>query len=92
MAETTAHEAELTRQEAATFLRSIADELASGRSKIRVGIGNKEVELSPPERISAAAVVTERSRRLRKDTEELQLVFDWYPTKETAAAPEDESG
>lgn len=90
MAETTAHEAELTRQEAAAFLRSVADELASGRSKITVGIGNKEVTLSPPERIDVSAVVTEQSRRLRKDTEELQLVFDWHPTRETATA-EDES-
>ncbi|WP_262178903.1 amphi-Trp domain-containing protein [Haloarcula laminariae] len=89
MADTTTHETELTRAETAEFLRSIADELDAGRDRIRVAVGNKRVQLSPPERIAAEATVTERSRRLRKDVEELDLHFRWTPTKATAEAAAD---
>ena len=86
MADTTSHETELTRAETAQFLRSIADELDADKDRIRVAVGNKRVQLSPPERIATAATVTERSRRLRKDVEELELRLRWTPTKATAEA------
>lgn len=84
MAETTTHSKEMTRQEAAEFLRSIADELDSGRDAVEITVGNKGVKLSPPDTISTEATVTERSRRLRKDVEEMSLEFTWNPTKATA--------
>ena len=86
MADTTSHETKLTRAETAEFLRSIADELDAEKDRIRIAIGNKRVRLSPPERIATEATVTERSRRLRKDVEELELRFKWTPTKATAEA------
>lgn len=86
MADTTSHETELTRAETAAFLRAIADELDADTERIRVAIGNKRVRLSPPERIAAEATVTERSRRFRKDVEELELRFRWTPAKATAEA------
>jgi amphi-Trp domain-containing protein len=89
MADTTTHETELTRAETAEFLRSIAEELDSDRERVRVAIGNKNVRLSPPERISTEATVRERSRRLRKDVEELELQFSWTPTKATTEAATD---
>lgn len=89
MADTTSHETQLTRAETAEFLRSIADELDAERERIRVAIGNKRVQLSPPDRIAAEATVTERSRRLRKDVEELELRFKWTPTKATTEAAAD---
>jgi len=89
MADTTSHETQLTRAETAQFLRSIADELDADKERIRVAIGNKRVQLSPPERIATEATVTERSRRLRKDVEELELRFTWTPTKATAEAAAD---
>jgi len=89
MADTTSHETELTRAETAEFLRAIADELDAERDRIRVAVGNKRVQLSPPERIATEATVTERSRRLRKDVEELELRFKWTPTKATAEAAAD---
>ncbi len=89
MADTTSHETELTRAETAEFLRSIADELDAESARIQVDIGNKQVRLSPPERIATEATVTERSRRLRKDIEELELRFRWTPTKATAEAAAD---
>lgn len=84
MAETTAHSAEWTRAETAEFLRGLADELDSSSGRVRVPIGNKDVQLSPPDSIDAEAAVTERSRRIRKDTEQLALTFKWNPTKDTA--------
>lgn len=92
MAETTSHDEEMTREEAAAFLRSIADELDSGRGIIEIPIGNKGVKLSPPNAIDAEATVSERSRRLRKDVEELSLEFAWNPAKDTVESePESEA-
>lgn len=86
MAETTTEETSMTRTEAARFLRSIADGLDSGDPRVRVPVGNKEVQLSPPETVNVETTVIERSRRLRKDVEELILAFDWSPTRDTAEA------
>ncbi|WP_122090596.1 amphi-Trp domain-containing protein [Halalkalicoccus subterraneus] len=83
MAETTSHDEELSRKEAAAFLRSVADELDSGQEVIEVPIGNKGVRLSPSDVIDTEATVTERSRRLRKDIEELSIEFTWNPTAAT---------
>ena len=84
MANTTSHETELSRAETAAFLRDIADELDSDRDGVRIDVGNKQVRLSPPEQIATEATVTERSRRLRKDVEELELRFTWTPVRGTA--------
>lgn len=93
MADTTSHDEETTREEAAAFLRSIADELDSGRGVIEVPIGNKGVKLSPPDTIDTEATVTERSRRLRKDVEELSIEFAWNPAEDTVESePESEAG
>lgn len=100
MAETTTDERTTTRTEAAALLRSIADELDSGRRVVSIPLGNKNVDLSPPDSFDSTASVTERSRRLRKDTEELSLTFKWNPTEaatepgtagESAADPPGES-
>lgn len=88
MAETTSHETEWTRAETAAFLRALADGLEA-EGDLRVSIGNKNVELSPADSIETAATVTERSRRFRKDVEEIDLRFKWYPTEATAEAAAD---
>lgn len=84
MAETTTHSTEMTREEMADYLRSIADGLGSGSGSVRVPVGNKAVHLSPSDSIESEATVTERSRRLRKDTEEMVLRFKWNPVEDTA--------
>lgn len=84
MAETTTNETKMTRAEAATLLRSIADQLDSDWGVVSIPVGNKHVELSPPGSVDSKATVTERSRRFRKDVEELALTFRWNPTGETA--------
>jgi len=89
MAETTTHSAELTRAEMAARLRSIADELDSERGTVRIPVGNKEVRVSPSDDIDSETTVTERSRRLRKNTEELALTLKWNPTGDTAESNPD---
>ena len=84
MAETTTDETKLTRAEAATFLRTIADELDADSRTVGIPVGNKEIRLSPPETINLETTITERSRRLRKDTEEVAITFDWNPVRDTA--------
>lgn len=92
MAETTTDETELSRSEAAAYLRSIADELDAGDRAVDIPVGNKEIRLSPPDRFEAETSITERSRRLRKDTEELAIRFKWNPTGDTAESdPESET-
>lgn len=97
MAETTTDRREMSRQEVAALLRSIADELDTNRDRVSIPVGNKEVQLSPPETIQTEATVTERARRLRKDVEELSLEFSWNPAADTVsedaeAEPEQEPG
>lgn len=89
MAETTSQKDEMTRDETAEFLRSVADELDSDRGIVRVQIGNKEVQLSPPETIDTETTVTERSRRIRKDVEQLDLEFKWNPARDTVRSGDD---
>lgn len=96
MAETTTHDTSMTREETAEFLRSIADELDSGRDVVAIPVGNKEIHLSPPESIDTETTITERSRRLRKNVEEMALEFRWNPAKDTTEStgesePEPES-
>lgn len=89
MAETTTDETELSRSEAAAYLRSIADELDAGGRTVDIPVGNKEIRLSPPDRFEAETSITERSRRLREDTEELAIRFKWNPTRDTAESETD---
>lgn len=83
MADVTTHDERMTREDVADVLRSIADEMDSGRGDARIPVGNKEVRTRPSDDIDAEVTVTERSRRLRKDVEELDLAFSWNPTRQS---------
>ncbi|WP_284014464.1 amphi-Trp domain-containing protein [Halobaculum litoreum] len=89
MAETTTHTRELSRTETAAYLRRIADELDSDAETVRVPVGNKSVRLSPPDRLAGEVTVIERSRRLRRDVELLELAFEWTPSKRARNRGED---
>lgn len=89
MAETTTDETKLTRAEAATFLRTVADQLDSDSRTVEIPVGNKEIRLSPPETIDQETTITERSRRLRKDTEEVAITFNWNPSRDTAESDDE---
>lgn len=90
MAQTTSHDTTLSRQEAADYLRSIADGLDGGPGSMVIPVGNKDVRLSPPERIDAETTVTERSRRIRKDVEEVTIEFRWNPVEGVDESEPDE--
>ncbi|MFW6376377.1 MAG: amphi-Trp domain-containing protein [archaeon] len=84
MAERTTYDAEMTREELAEYLHSLADELNDEGGTVSIPLGNKRVRVSPSDSIDSEVTVTERSRRLRKDTEELALTFSWHPDRDTA--------
>lgn len=90
MAEMTSHDEEMSRSEAASMLRSMADELDSESGVVSLPVGNKSVHLSPPETIGTEVRVNERSRRLRKDVESVAIEFEWHPTKATAESDSDD--
>lgn len=81
MAETTEFEEEMSREEIANYLRSIAEEFDHGEAA-SVRIGNKQVQLQPANSVSCRGKVTERSRLIGSDREELDLTISWTPTKD----------
>lgn len=89
MAETTTNESKLSRSAAASYLRSVAEELEQTGRTIEVPVGNKSIELSPPERVRLETTVSERSRSLRKDVEEVSFTFTWNPSSENTRAGEE---
>lgn len=91
MAETTTNESKLSRSDAASYLRDVADELEQSGRTIQVPVGNKNIELSPPEEVRLETTVSERSRSLRKDVEEVSFTFTWNPSGDnTRGEPETE--
>lgn len=82
MAETTTNESKLSRSDAASYLREVADELEQSGRTIEVPVGNKNIELSPPEEVRMETTVSERSRSLRKDVEEVTFTFTWNPSSD----------
>ena len=82
MAEKTQHEAELSRQEAAEYLRSLSTELADEGSPWTIEVGNKQVEMRPPSTVTVDTAVTERSRLLGDDVATATFEFRWKQEKE----------
>ncbi|EMA42571.1 amphi-Trp domain-containing protein [Halobiforma nitratireducens] len=76
MAETTTHEEELSRDEAADLLQEIARELR-GNGPADVRIGNKTLTLQPSTALEYAVEVEERSPMLGGDREELTVSVNW---------------
>lgn len=80
MAQTTEFDDEMSREEAADYLRSVADEL-DREDGASVQLGNKRVEVRPPESIRCKGKLTERSRLLGSDREELTVTLSWKASK-----------
>lgn len=79
MVEKTLNEEEFTREQAADRLEQLADELRAGQMNVQVG--NKTVELSPPESIAFEIGVRERSSILRGNHETVSIKLDWKPER-----------
>ena len=79
MAERTTADETMTRTELATYLTNLGSEFESGGEEIDVTVGNKTVELSPPENVAVSVDVVERSSRLRGNSETVTIELNWKP-------------
>lgn len=76
MSETTTHEADVSREEAADQLQELARELRSdGAAEVQVG--NKTLTLSPSSMVEYAIEVGERSPMIGGQKEEVTVTLSW---------------
>ncbi|RQH00522.1 amphi-Trp domain-containing protein [Natrarchaeobius oligotrophus] len=78
MAQRTTSDDTLTREELATYFEHLAEEFA-GDDDVRVDVGNKTVQLSPPEAVDLSVDVVERSTMFRGDHETVEIELNWKP-------------
>jgi len=78
MAERTSNSEKLDRETVADRLEDIATEFRQAED-VRVRVGNKDVELSPPETVTYEIDVVERSSLLRGDSEAVEIELRWKP-------------
>lgn len=76
MADTTANEQDVSREEAADLLQDLARELR-GEGQADVPVGNKTVELSPASTLSYGIETEERSPMLGGQRETITVTLDW---------------
>ncbi len=79
MAERTTADETLTRSELASYLTALGDEFEGGGEEINVTVGNKTVDLNPPEQVGVSVDVVERSSMLRGNTETVTIELNWKP-------------
>ncbi|MFC4544068.1 amphi-Trp domain-containing protein [Halosolutus amylolyticus] len=79
MAERTTADETMTRSELAAYLASLGDEFEGGGDEINVTVGNKTVDLNPPESVSVSVDVVERSSMLRGNRETITIELNWKP-------------
>ena len=77
MANKTRAEGHLDRAEIAEELHSLAEEFEDDEEEIDVKVGNKHVTLRPRETVTYEIEVVERSSRLRKNREAIDLELRW---------------
>lgn len=78
MTERTSSSERVDRTTVADRLNDIASELRRSED-VRIRVGNKDVELRPPEELTYEIDVVERSSRLRGDRETIELELRWKP-------------
>ena len=67
-----------SREEIENYLQTLAAAFGNGEETVEVPVGNKTVDLSPPEDAVGLSVdVVERSSRLRGDYEKIELELAW---------------
>lgn len=68
----------IEREAAADRLEALAGALrAEGSTQVEVG--NKTIELHPPERVNYGIEVVEKQRRFRGNRESVRIELDWKP-------------
>jgi len=79
MADRTSYTDTVTRDQIADQLRELADAFESSDTNVQVG--NKTVQLSPPDSVNYQIDVVERSSLLRGDHETVEIELGWKPQK-----------
>jgi len=77
MADRTSYTDTVTRDQIADQLRELADAFESSDTNVQVG--NKSVQLSPPDSVNYQIDVVERSSLLRGDHETVEIELGWKP-------------
>lgn len=78
MAETTDHEEDVSRDEAADLLQDLAREIrGQGAGPIDVQVGNKTLSLTPSSTLEYGIEVEERSPMLGGEREEITVTLEW---------------
>lgn len=80
MTDKTISEEELSREEAAARLESLASELREGKANVEVG--NKTVSLSPAPTLAYEISARESSSILRGNRESVNVKIGWKPETE----------
>jgi amphi-Trp domain-containing protein len=76
MADSTEHSAKMNREEFAEHLRRLADQFEA-EGEIDVPVGNKSIQLHPPDNVTRDIEVVERSSILRGSKESIELDVRW---------------
>ncbi|EJN59354.1 amphi-Trp domain-containing protein [Halogranum rubrum] len=80
MADSTEHKSKMNREEFADYLRTLADEFEK-EGEMDISVGNKTVQLHPPDTVKSEIEVVERSSMLRGNRESLELDVNWKAQK-----------
>ncbi|SFK80128.1 amphi-Trp domain-containing protein [Halogranum rubrum] len=80
MADSTEHKSKMNREEFADYLRTLADEFEKD-GEMDISVGNKTVQLHPPDTVKSEIEVIERSSILRGNKESLELDVNWKAQK-----------
>lgn len=80
MADSTEHKTKMNRDEFADLLRTLADQFERD-GEMDVVVGNKTVQLHPPDTLKSEIEVVERSSILRGNRESLELDVNWKVQK-----------
>lgn len=78
MAEETNSVEQLDRESAADRLNDVASALRDG-ADMTVGVGNKDIGLSPTDTVSYSITVVEKESLFRGSRETVRIEIDWKP-------------
>lgn len=78
MADRTSADSTMSREELATYLRELADEL-DGEGEANVPVGNKTVTLHPGHEVDCDVTVEERSPMIGSESEVVSVEMSWSP-------------
>ena len=79
MAQRTTADETISRAELAEYFAHLSEAFAEGDDEVRVKVGNKTVELNPPESVDLSVDVIERSTLFRGNREEVEIELAWKP-------------